>query len=665
LAPVLFFVDATIARPSMDLFPADADRSPAVDSVADLLLSSRHFMAKERAHRRLAAILAADVVGFTRLMAADEAGTLAALKARRKEVLAPLVAKHQGRVFKVAGDGVLVEFASAVNAVECAVELQQAMASANRDVPEPQQIVLRVGVNLGDVIVEGSDLYGDGVNIAARLETIAKPGFIVISAMAFDYIKGKVRIAFQDLGLQALKNLAEPVHAYQVADMESTVERSSRPDKPSIAVLAFENMSGDPEQEYFGDGIAEDIITDLSKISTLAVAARNTSFALKGKAMDVIQMARQLGVTYVVEGSVRKAGHRARITAQLIDGRVGHHLWAERYDRELSDIFAVQDEISRAIVDALKIRLAPEERAGIGHRTTENVEAYQLYLMGRFYLRSQGRHSNRMAVDLFRRATQLDPNFARAWASLALAHSWLRMKGDPTTSLDLIEGFVSRALRLDEELAEAHAARAEVLLRHSDVVEAEAAARRAVELDPTMMYAHFALGEVLRRTNRLDEAARAFEAAIPLGDENWWPAAWTSLCHDQLGHRQVAQRLGWEAMKRLERAIGFDPENALAFSVGSFVLRLLGQQDRALEWMERSIEIDPDDHLAKYNAACFLLQVGEMDRAFDLLEICMPNLSRAQLDWMRRDPDLESVRDHPRYRALIQHEEERWRRAGR
>src|SRR5690348_15086085 len=435
-------------------------------------------MAEQRAHRRLAAILAADVVGFSRLMAADEAGTLAALKARRKEVLAPLVARHQGRIFKIAGDGVLVEFASAVNAVECAVELQQAMESANREIPEAQQIVLRVGVNLGDVMVEGSDLYGDGVNIAARLETIAKPGFIVISAMAFDYIKGKVRIGFQDLGLQALKNLAEPVHAYQVAGTDSAIARSAKPDKPSVAVLAFENMSGDPEQEYFGDGIADDIITDLSKISTLAVAARNTSFALKGKAMDIVQMARQLGVTHIVEGSVRKVGHRARITAQLIDGRLGHHLWAERYDRDISDIFGVQDEISHAIVGALKVRLAPEESAGIGHRTTEDVEAYQLYLMGRFYMRSQGRHSNRMAADLFRRATQLDPSFARAWANLALAQSWLRMKGDRTTSLDMIEGFASMALRLNEGLAEAHAARAEVLLRHSDVAEAEAAARR-------------------------------------------------------------------------------------------------------------------------------------------------------------------------------------------
>jgi adenylate cyclase len=455
-------------------------------------------------------------------MEQDEAGTLAALKGRRKEVLAPLVAKHRGRVFKITGDGVLVEFASAVNAVGCAIELQQAMASANREVPEETHIVLRVGVNLGDVMVEGSDLYGDGVNVAARLESIAKPGFIVISGTTFDHIKGKLRIGFTDLGPQTLKNIAEPVRAYQFGPKANVVERLAT-EKPSIAVLAFENMSGDPEQEYFGDGIAEDIITDLSKISALAVAARNTSFALKGKTMDIVQMARQLGASHIVEGSVRKAGNRVRITAQLIDGRSGHHLWAERYDRELKDIFVLQDEISHAIVDALKIRLAPKERASIGRRTTENVEAYQLYLMGRFYMRSQGRHSNRMAADLFRRATQLDPTFARAWANLALAHSWMRMKGESALSLEGIEGFISTALRLDGELAEAHAARAEVLLRHSDVLEAETAARRAIELDPTMMDAHFELGEVLRRTNRVEEAARAYEAAIPLDNEDWWP----------------------------------------------------------------------------------------------------------------------------------------------
>ena len=620
-------------------------------------------MTEERAHRRLAAILAADVVGFGRLMALDELGTLTALKARRREVLMPLVAKHHGRIFKVAGDGVLVEFASAVSAVECAVELQQAMASANRDIPVERHIILRVGINLGDVMVEGSDLYGDGVNVAARLESIAKPGFIVISTTAFEYIKGKVQVGFEDLGPQVLKNMAEPMRAYQVVLSDMAATRSAMPAKLSIAVLAFANMSGDPEQEYFGDGIAEDIITDLSKISGLAVTARNTSFALKGKAMDIVQMARQLGVTHVVEGSVRKAGNRIRITAQLVDGRVGHHLWAERYDRELSDIFTVQDELAHAIVDALKIRLAPSESADIGRRTTDNVDAYQLYLMGRFHLRSQGQRSMQMAADLFRRATELDPRFARGWASLALAHSWLRTRGETDVSFKDIEGFIATALQLDENLAEAHVARAELLLRHLDIAAAEAVARRAIELDPTMHDAHCALAETLRRSRRLEEAARVYETAIPLDDRSWWAAEEGSWCYEQIGDLESARRLGLVAIKRIEQAITFDPQDAKAHNIGGDILRILGQHDRALEWVRRSMEIDPNDHLVQFNSAGFFLKMGESDFAFDLLERCMPQLGYAQLDWMRRDPDFDHIRDHPRYLALLQREEERWTRS--
>ena len=417
-------------------------------------------MVEESAQRRLATIFAADVVGFSRLMEADEAETLAALKMRRKEVLSPLVARHQGRVFKIAGDGVLVEFASAVNAVQCAVDLQQAMASANIDRPEERHIILRIGINLGDVIVEGSDLYGDGVNIAARLEGIAEPGGIVVSGTAFDHIKSKLKVGFHDLGPQRLKNIAEAVRAYRVIDTPAIVALpQSTSGKPRVAVLAFDNMSGEQDQEYFSDGITEDIITDLSKVSMLSVTARNTTFALKGRAMDIGQVARQLNVTHVVEGSVRKSGNRVRITAQLIEGKTGSHVWAERYDRELTDIFALQDEISRAIVDALKVQLAPMERADIGRRTTENVEAYQLYMMGRFYLRSQSRLSQRMSADLFRRATDLDPSFAGAWANLAYTHSWLKVQGGTDLSLDAIEDFSATALRLDDKSAEAHVAR--------------------------------------------------------------------------------------------------------------------------------------------------------------------------------------------------------------
>ncbi len=304
--------------------------------------------------RRLAAILAADVVGYSRLMEQDEAGTLAALKERRKGILQPLVARHQGRIFKVTGDGVLVEFASAVNAVQCAVDLQQSMAAANAGQVEDRQIVLRVGVNLGDVMIEGSDLYGDGVNIAVRLETIAEPGGIIVSGTAYDQVKNKIKAGFDDAGSQSLKNIAEPVRAYRVADTAAVAVSAHKPgaDKPSIAVLPFANMSGDPEQQYFSDGITEDIITELARYRSLFVIARNSSFQFRGPSVDMAAVRRRLGVRYIVEGSVRRSGNRLRVTAQLIDAATETHLWAERYDRDVRDVFAVQDEVARTLAPA-------------------------------------------------------------------------------------------------------------------------------------------------------------------------------------------------------------------------------------------------------------------------------------------------------------------------
>ena len=292
---------------------------------------------------------------ISRLMEADEAGTLAALKARRRDVLDPLVAKHQGRIFKVTGDGVLVEFASAVNAVQCAVDLQQAMAAANGDQPEDRHIVLRIGINLGDVMVEGSDLYGDGVNIAARLEALAEPGGILVSGTAYDHVKNKVKVGFDDLGTQTLKNIAEPVRAYRVTGTPrvSAAVTKAAADKPSIALLPFVNMSGDPAQDFFADGITENIITGLSRFRDLFVIASNSTFAYKGKAARIQDVSRELGVHYVLEGSVQKSSDRIRITAQLIDGETGRHLWAERYDRGIADIFAVQDEVTEMIVGTL------------------------------------------------------------------------------------------------------------------------------------------------------------------------------------------------------------------------------------------------------------------------------------------------------------------------
>ncbi len=413
--------------------------------------------------RRLAAILAADVVGYSRLMQADEAGTLAALKARRREVLQPLIVAHHGRVVKLMGDGVLVEFASAVNAVECAVALQEAMGAANDGVPEDLQITLRVGINLGDVMVEGSDLYGDGVNIAARLEMLADPGSVYVSQTVFSYVRGKVKLGFKDLGEQSLKNMAEPVRVYKVSGMaapagEAPPGAAAQPSKPSIVVLPFDNMSGDPEQEYFSDGITENIITGLSRFRDLFVIARYSAFAYKGKAAKVQDVCRELGVRYVLEGSVQRSGDRVRITAQLIDGTSGQHLWAERYDRGVEDIFAVQDEVTETIVGTLATSYGGRLRKAWKGRdeaaSPRNLLAIDYFQRGMEFLNRFTREDNKRAKELFHKAAELDPNYGKPCAKLAWSHMIDVIFGwseDPATSWANGLKFATEAIQRDDD----------------------------------------------------------------------------------------------------------------------------------------------------------------------------------------------------------------------
>ena len=395
-------------------------------------------MAEERVQRRLAAILVADVVGYSRMMGTDEAGTLARLNALRGDLLDPKVAEYGGRIVKTTGDGSLVEFPSAVDAVQHAIDVQQALARRNADLAEGERIEIRMGINLSDVIVEGDDIFGDGVNVAARLEALAAPGGIVISGKVHDEVQAKLDLAYEDLGPQRVKNIAEPVRTYAVGDKREGSKSAAPPplddDKPSIAVLAFDNMSGDPEQEYFSDGIAEDIITDVSKISGMFVVARNSSFAYKGQAVDLTRVARELGVKYILEGSVRKAADRVRITAQLIDGASGGHIWAERYDRILDDIFAIQDEITRAIVDALKVELDLDEKDRMGGTPTASIEAYDLALRARDLLYRGARENIVEATKLYAKSIELDPDFITAHAELAIAsyNAYLnRWESDP------------------------------------------------------------------------------------------------------------------------------------------------------------------------------------------------------------------------------------------
>jgi len=396
-------------------------------------------MAEERTQRRLAAILAADVVGYSRLMQLDEAGTLAALKTRRREVLQPAVARHRGRIVKVMGDGVLIEFASAVDAVECAVVLQEAMEAANADLPEDRWIVLRVGINLGDVMVDGSDLYGDGVNIAARIEALAEPGSIFVSGKVRQEVGSKLELSFEDLGERSLKNITGSVQVHRVSKSAPAVlaaapSNAAGSSKPSIAVLPFSNMSGDPDQQYFSDGITEDIITELARDHSLLVIARNASFNFRGPAADIAVVRRALGVHYIVEGSVRKAGGRLRVTVQLIDALTQSHLWAERYDRDIQDVFAVQDEVTHAIVATLGGRIVASGAEQARGKPTAHWVAYDYFLQGRHF---DYRYDLEQSITLFARAAELDPDYVDAHAWLGMLSSAVCRNGMPCRTASL------------------------------------------------------------------------------------------------------------------------------------------------------------------------------------------------------------------------------------
>ena len=383
-----------------------------------------------RAERQLAAILAGDIVGYSRLMGADEEGTLARVNAIRREFWEPKVAEHRGRIVKRTGDGVLIEFASVVDAARYGIEIQRGMAKRNAEVPQDKRIELRMGIHVGDVLIEEDDIFGDGVNVAARLEGIAEPGGICFSRAAFEQVEGKIDASFEDGGDQQLKNIARPIRIYRI-NFAAPVRSATLmlPAKPSIAVLPFQNMSGDPEQDYFADGMVEDIITGLSRIKWLFVIARNSSFTYKGRTVDVKQVGRELGVRYVLEGSVRKVGSRVRITCQLIEGETGAHIWAERYDRPLDDIFALQDEITLSVVGAIEpnLRLAEVERAK--RKRPDSLDAYDLVLQALPDVYSRMPEQSQRALRLLARALELDPTYALAHACAAQCNHAIFLRG--------------------------------------------------------------------------------------------------------------------------------------------------------------------------------------------------------------------------------------------
>jgi len=489
---------------------------------------------ESRTARRLAAILAADVAGYSRLMGADEEGTLATLRGHRRELVDPLVAQHQGRIVKTTGDGLLIEFASIVDAVRCAVVMQQGMEDRNANVDESQRIRLRVGINVGDVIVEDDDIFGDGVNVAARLEALAEPGEICVSATVREHVGEKLPIGFVDLGEHSVKNIARPVHVYRI---EARVEPKNAvqgepaqamlalPDRPSIAVLPFTNMGGDVEQEYFTDGMVEDIITGLARIKWLFVIARNSSFAYKGRSMDVKQAGRELGVRYILEGSVRKASNRVRVTGQLVEAETGRHVWADRYDGTLDDVFALQDELTMSVVAAVEPSLRQAEIERVKRKRPDSLDAYDLVLRAIPDVYPAMSDGAAKALPLLERALSMEPDYALAHGFAAWAHEIIFVRGD------------GREENRQGAIRHAHAA-----IAHGR-----------------------------------DDAVALSLGGFGLG----------MIAHDREAARQA-----------FEAALALSPSCALTYMFGSVVTVLAGDADRAIEWGKRALRLSPFDPMS-------------------------------------------------------------------
>jgi adenylate cyclase len=565
--------------------------------------------------RKLAAILAADVVGYSRLAGSDEDRTLARLRALRSDLLDPAIAVHNGRVVKRTGDGILIEFRSVVDAVRCAVEVQDGMVERNTGLAAERRVEFRVGVHLGDVVEESDgDLMGDGVNIAARLEGAAEPGGIYLSYAAYEQVRDKVKEEFLDLGEQSFKNIARPVRVYRLCrDAKAASSAPALPDKPSIAVLPFTNMSGDPEQEYFSDGISEDIITALSKLRWFFVIARNSSFIYKGKAVQMKTVAEELGVGYVVEGSVRKGGDRVRITAQLIDAATNNHIWAERYDRGLADVFAVQDEITEAIVAAIEPQLYAAEDFRARRKPPDSMDAWDLVMRALSHYWRVTRQDNLVAQALLEKAIVVDPNYGQALGVLAASHTFGMHMGwaDVATTAPIAERAALAAIRADSE-------------------------------DP---WAHFALAAVYLFARHFDDSLAEFELALRLNPNFSLAQGYYGLALAYCGRWEDAV----EAAGRASRLSPRDPFSAVYYGIAAYAQFIGRHYDKAMQLSREAIR-QRSDFVGAHRV---LTAAAGMADQIDIAKAALQELRRAQtnisLAWIATQMPIKQDADREHY----------------
>jgi adenylate cyclase len=565
-------------------------------------------MSEGRVERRLAAILAVDVAGYSRLMGEDEEGTLAALHAVRRELGDPKIAEHRGRIVKTTGDGLLVEFASVVDAVRCAVEVQREMIARNAAAPAQRRIEFRMGINVGDIIIEDGDIFGDGVNIAARLEALAEPGGICLSAAAHEQVRDRLDIAFVDLGEQQVKNIARPVRTYGVAlgaSPRAALPVGSPlplPDKPSLAVLPFENMTGDAEQEYFVDGMVEEITTAIARLPWLFVIARNSAFTYKGRPVDVKQVAQELGVRYVLEGGVRKAGNRVRITGQLIDTTTGAHIWADRFDGALDDIFELQDQVASSVAGAIEPKLRQSEIERASRKPTENLTAYDLYLRALAQSYRYTEEGLAEAVVLARQALAIDPSYAPAAAMVGWCRALQRLQGWGALSA----ADVAEAVRLGRQALEAERDNAETIFQAAwtlfflagEAAMAAASLDRALALNPNAAHAWLARGNIHALRNEPAEAIEATERARRLSPFD----PYTFFCAVNIAVAHLAARRFEQALEWADRALHDQPRAVSAMRVKIAANAHLGRLDDARAELSRMLAIDPKLTIAGFRA---------------------------------------------------------------
>jgi adenylate cyclase len=577
-----------------------------------------------REQRKLAAILAADVVGYARLMGRDESGTLAALKGLRGELIDPKITEHNGRIVKTTGDGVLVEFASAVDAARCAVEVQNAMTGRNAEISQDRRIEFRIGIHVGDIIIDGDDIFGDGVNIAARIEGAADPGGVMVSRAVYEQVRDRIDVDFDDKGEVELKNIARPIHVFAVAGAQPAVSSKESapvlnvPDKPSIAVLAFNNMSGDPQQEYFSDGITEDIISSLSRHHGIFVIARNSSFAYKGQAIDVSRVGRDLGVRYVLEGSVRRAGDRVRIAAQLIEAEHRTHIWADKYDGELKDLFPLQDEITRSIVATVAPELLEAEMQRVRRKDPQALGAWECAMRAQWHMSRLTQQDVAEALSLATKATALDPSTTLGFNIAAFAHLYEVTYGW-TASLahSVLAAYqsASQAVALDSRDAVSQTALAvcEAFMGRPD--DAIARLNIAIDLNPNFTWAHGNLGLAKTFAGRGDEAVPAFQEALRLSPRDQFNWCWHYLMGFALfvaGHYREALACAENSQRENSNLPG-------AFRLRAACLSQLGRTDDAKAALADFLQRAPDATVASTRAQIPLKRPEDLERYVDSL----------------------------------------------